>query len=104
MTCGSKLYQQGTPFGDQSSDAYNTVIPAATLQYAYLEHFIKPNPQLSRYILPMLCHTWRSKGHSTALRWPVDNPPLRRTVDSINAEVNKLVGPTPSPAQASSVL
>jgi hypothetical protein len=88
---------QGTPSGDAHSLAYNKVIRAATLQYAYLDHFRKPNPQLKAYILPMLCHTWRSKGHATALLWAAEQPALQAHISAIEAEVTKLVGPAPVP-------
>jgi hypothetical protein len=88
---------QGTPSGDQRSEEYNKVIRTATLQFAYLDHFKKPNPQLGRYILPMLCHTWRSKGHRTALQWAEAQPALNNFITAIEAEVTKLVGPAPVP-------
>lgn len=87
---------QGTSTGESKSTAYNVVIRKATLMYGYMDHFKKPNPQFSRYILPMLCRTWRSKGHAAALAWEACDSSLHSIIDSINAEVDRLVGPAVS--------
>lgn len=83
---------QGTPTGTQSSDRYNDVIRKATLQYGYLEHFKKPDTQLGKYILPMLCHTWRNKGHEVAFQWADKRPDLMVVINSIEEHVTALVG------------
>jgi baculoviral IAP repeat-containing protein 6 len=88
---------QGTPSGDSESLKYNRVIRAATLQFAYLDHFRKPNAQLRDYIFPMLCNTWRRYGHATALQWAAEQPALKSHINAIEAEVSKLVGPAPVP-------
>ena len=88
---------QGTPTGTQSSERYNDVIRKATLQYGYLEHFKKPDTQLGMYILPMLCHTWRSKGHEVALQWAVKRPDLMAVINSIEEHVTALEGPAAVP-------
>ena len=64
------------------------VIRSATLQYGYLDHFKKPDKQLGPYILPVLCATWRAKGHAAALGWASTQGGLRTTIADIEKEVS----------------
>lgn len=94
---------QGTASGDKQSEHYNVTIRLATLQFGYLDHFKKPNAQLGPYILPMLCRNWRVKGRATALKWATTQSALLPVIDSIEAEVTKLVGPAPAEEPAVAV-
>lgn len=64
------------------------VIRTATLQYGYLDHFKKVDRQLAPYILPMLCASWRGRGHAAALGWAAAQPALKTTIAEIEAEVS----------------
>lgn len=95
---------QGTPRGETASNAYNAVIKQATLQYGYLDHFKKrEGRQLTPWIIPMLCRTWRTKGHATALKWAATQAALKPTIAAIEAEVTKLVGASPLSLEAAAV-